>query len=137
MGYGSTVIRKGVTVFQLYLNPKPSSVLQQFQDFSSLIGPSRSTTSWNYVSCRRYMKEWEGSPAHLHRNVILLVKALFSRVQWVFFPRLFFLHLLWDHMEFPSLCVCLLWMVVVGIRVERHSLLGLQLLHVFTCQLFK
>lgn len=54
-----------------------------------------------------------------------------------FFPRLFFLHLLWDHMEFPSLCVCLLWMEVVGIRAERHSSPGLQLLRVFTCQLFK
>lgn len=101
-------------MLQLLLGLTPSTRLQQ--PFQPLVSPSRWTTSWDPVSCTRQMKEWEGPPAHLHWNAILSVKALCGRMPRVF-SHLFFLHLLWDHMEFPSLCVCPLWIVGVGIGV--------------------
>lgn len=73
------------------LNPDPpSTCIFSFSlslvDSWSLISQSPCKSSWIYVSYRHFffVKEWEGWAAHLHRNVIPLVSALFKSVQCFF-----------------------------------------------------
>ncbi len=113
------------------LNPDPPSTCifsfslsLQHVDSWSLISQSRWKSSWNYVSCRHFLKEWEGCTAHLHKNVILLVRALLKCGQ-CFFTAVFLafsMRLYGISIVAPSLSVCLLWIVVVDIRVESTFL---------------
>lgn len=137
MGYGSTVIRKGVTVFYL---PESEAIIR-IAAVSGLFVPRRSVPLDDLLELCQLQTLYErmgGVPCSFTQECNTIGESTFQpcAVRF-FFSRLFFLHLLWDHMEFPSLCVCLLWTEVVGIRVERHSSPRLQLLRVFTCQLFK
>ena len=66
-----------------------------------------------------FVKEWEGCTAHLHRNVILLLRALFKCVQ-CFFMAVFLAFSMWPcgiSTVAPRLSVCLLWTEGVDIRV--------------------
>lgn len=124
-------VQGGLTECSPQLNPDPPSTCifsfslsLQHVDSWSLISQSRWKSSWNYVSCRHFLKEWEGCTAHLHRNVILLVRALFKCVQ-CFFTAVFLAFSMWLYgisIVAPSLSVCLLWVVVVDIRVESAFL---------------
>lgn len=76
----------------------------QHMDSWSLISRSHWTSSWRYVSCRYYLKEWEGCTAHLRRNVIRLVRALFRRVH-CFFTSVFLAFIMWPYGIPKTVCL--------------------------------